>query len=219
MMLAATLTLIHYMSSGHTENGLSPASFVVVGYTPFMMFRSIVGRSEATFESNRLLLYHRWVTLLDMMIARAAMEFAAIMFTTTLLLCIVTVAGIGTMPDKPLVFICAMLLLLWFSFSMGLVIASAASESSAFGRMVHPLLYLSLPASGAFYAMVWLPDHARTVLGWIPLANIFELLRYSEFANYPDTYADVSYVVAWCMVMTLLGLLGLTLIRRRMEIH
>ena len=64
MLLSIAITSIHYLLHVHTALGMEIAPFYLCGYTPFLMFRSIVNRATATIQSNRSLMYHRQVTLL-----------------------------------------------------------------------------------------------------------------------------------------------------------
>jgi capsular polysaccharide transport system permease protein len=198
---------------------MSIAEFTLVGYGPFLMFRQIVGRSESAVDANRSLLYHRSVTLLDCLIARAILEFLAVTASVFILLGLATAIGVGHMPINVLYTFEAMILLCWFSFALGMLIAAGAEKSHTFGRLVHPAMYFSMPASGAFFSMLSLPPKWRDVMTWIPLTHIFELFRVGQFPDYSDKYADPMYVIQWCMVMTLLGLFALRITRRNMHLE
>ena len=219
MMFAGTLTALHYAVSGRTsESSMSIASFTLVGYGPFLMFRQIVSRSESAMDANRTLLYHRSVTLLDILVARAMLEFAAVTSAVFILLALVTAIGIGSMPVQILSTFEAFGLLCWFSFSLGLLVAAGAEKSATFGRLVHPAMYFSMPLSGAFISMSALPNGAREILGWVPLTHIFELFRIGQFDNYTDRYSNPAYVLAWCLGLTLFGLFAIKITRRNMHI-
>jgi capsular polysaccharide transport system permease protein len=218
MLLASAVTAIHYLAYGRVTNGLSPASFTIVGYGPYMIFRGIVSRSESTIESNLTLLYHHRVTLLDMLVARSGLEFCAVTFAVVFLLAVATACGLANMPVDPLTFLGGMLLLLWFSFSLGLVVAAASERSAVFARLVHPTMYLTMPVSGCFVSLVWLPTKVAVAMSWFPLTGIFEMIRTGEFANYPDRYVDIPYVVAWAMCFMIIGLLSLKVVRRHINL-
>ena len=77
-LLALAVTLLHVATSARTGFGLDPIPFWVVGYTPFCMWRFMVLRAEAAIESNRTLLYHRMVTITDLIFARGLLELASV---------------------------------------------------------------------------------------------------------------------------------------------
>ena len=78
MMLGGAIGLLH-LASGHSmPGGLNPFVFWVVGYIPFYLFRGIVNRAPTGIAGNQSLLYHRHVTILDIMLSRHLLEFAAV---------------------------------------------------------------------------------------------------------------------------------------------
>ena len=217
MMLTSAVAAMHAYSGNEKMMTYDLAPFWATGYTPFIMWRGIVGRSESALESNRSLLYHRYITVLDILVARSVLEFVAVTATMFIILGLCAACEAGTLPQRPLLMFCGLLLLLWFSFATGACVAAACERKPVVGRLVHPLIYLSLPVSGAFYAMSWMPPGLQRVLGWVPTTHIFELIRMGEFAEYPDKFVDPSYVVAWCMALTFIGLLSLRIVRRHMH--
>jgi capsular polysaccharide transport system permease protein len=51
------------------------------------------------------------------------------------------------------------------------------------------------------------------------MVQIFELVRYGEFASAKDTYAHPLYIAGWCMVLTYVGLISLKIVRRHIHLH
>lgn len=218
MILAVTVTSMHLGTIGHSAQGLDPAPFWITGYTSFIMFRSVVLRAEAALESNRSLLYHRIVTITDMLIARGLLEGAGTALAMSILLGGATLCGLSTLPQRPILMLEGMGLLLWFSFGLSLVACAGCEMSPIFGRLLHPAVYFSLPLSGAFFALVWVPQPIRYYLTWVPMIHMMELIREGQFASYDSPDIDVSYAVGWCMVLTLCGLSWVVAIRRHMHI-
>jgi len=112
----------------------------------------------------------------------------------------------------------ALLLVGWFSFGLSMLVCALSHESPLIGRLIHPLLYLMMPLSGAFFAMIWLPLDWRALAGWIPLVPMFELLKVGMFDGYPETFVTLGYAIGWCVALTLLGLLALRLVRARIQV-
>src|SRR5690606_35438378 len=145
------------------------------------------------------------VTLLDMLVARALLELAS----SATVLCVLIVAAVALdfaeWPADPLLVGAALLLLGCFSFGLSMLITFLSHESPVAGRLVHPLLYLSMPLSGAFYSMAWFGKEIQGLLSWIPTVPIFELLRVGMFEGYSAEYGGVTYPLAWCAGLTLAG--------------
>lgn len=214
MLLAGAVALLHSGEHLRYLGGLRPVPFALVGYGLFIMFRSIVSRAETVLEANRPLLYHRQVTLFDMLAARALLEGASTTLALALLIFAAWTLGLSDPPARPLVLLGAMALMLWLSFGLSMVVAALSQRSHAFGRLLHPALYLSLPLSGAFFVLAWIPQPFRSALEWVPLVQIFELARRGMFAAYQTPYVDLPYLLAWCLSLTLVGMLALKAIRR-----
>jgi capsular polysaccharide transport system permease protein len=219
MILAITVTSMHMGTIGHSEYGMDPAPFWITGYTAFVMFRSIVLRAESALEANRSLLYHRVVTITDMLVARCLLEGAGTTLAMFILLGAAAMAGLGTMPERPLLLLEGMFLLLWFSFAMSLLVCAGCEVSPLIARFTHPVVYIMLPVSGVFFLLTWVPEPYRDWLWWFPMIHMFELIREGQFSVYDSPYVSVPYAVAWCMGMTLVGLASVGMVRRRLHLE
>ncbi len=218
MLLAGAVALLHAGQHLPLSGNIRPVPFAISGYALFILFRSMVSRAETLLEANRPLLHHRQVTLLDMLIARALLEIASITAVLAVLLCASWLLGLADVPADFVLVLAALLLVGWFSFGSSMLVCALSHESPLIGRLVHPLLYLMMPLSGAFFAMIWLPLDWRAMAAWIPLVPMFELLKVGMFEGYPDTYAQLGYAVGWCAAVTLLGLFALRLVRARVQV-
>src|SRR5277367_5876969 len=74
MLLAMAISGVHLAVHARLPYGMDIVPFYLAGYTPFLMFRQIVNRASGTIESNRTLLYHRQITLFDLLISRALLD-------------------------------------------------------------------------------------------------------------------------------------------------
>lgn len=218
MSLAGAVALLHAGSGSHGDT-INPVAFSLLGYTVFLMFRGMISRAEGTLESNMPLLYHRRVTIFDMMFARALLEGASTIVTYIALMGFITIMGLANFPDRPLELITAIILMFWFSFALSLIICAWTHDNRLVARLVHPATYILMPLSGAFYQLVWIPEPYRTWLSYFPLTIINELLRYGQFHAAKDTYVDIPYVVGWCLVLTYGGLVFIRATRRRVHLH
>lgn len=218
MLLAGAVALLHSGQHLPLSGNIRPVPFAISGYGLFILFRSMVSRAETLLEANRPLLHHRQVTLLDMLIARALLEIASITAVLAVLLCASWLLGLADVPADFVLVLAALLLVGWFSFGLSMLVCALSHESPLIGRLVHPLLYLMMPLSGAFFAMIWLPLDWRAMAAWIPLVPMFELLKVGMFEGYPDTYAQLGYAVGCCAAVTLLGLFALRLVRSRVQV-
>ncbi len=218
MLLASVIGLLHY-ETGHTAygNDLKPLPFGVIGYTTFILFRGIVNRSEGVIEANAPLLYHRSVTVLDMILARAVLEFASVFMTFAIIMALIISVGMADSPARPLYLMLGWFLMWWYCLGHSLIITAITYENRTAGRLVHPYTYFMTGLSGAFYQVKWLPPTVREWASWLPTTSIFETVRYGYFDSCSDEYAYYGYTCAVCLISTWIGLVLMR--RMRDKIH
>jgi capsular polysaccharide transport system permease protein len=216
-LIGVGISALHaWQDTGQGARGVF--EFFVVSFTLFFMFRSIFGRAGGAMRGIAGLLYHRHVTLLDLVIARNLLEVAA---------CIVVIAVVqigimawgGAWPDEPFHMIAAVLLIALLAQGMGLCLAALASTSEVVDRLVQPITFLMMPVSGAFFLMQSLPEPVREVMAWVPLVHCFELMREGQFGDLYTYYYDLSYLAIWILASTMLGLALLRGMRSRIGLE
>ncbi|WP_084085777.1 ABC transporter permease [Cupriavidus sp. USMAA2-4] len=217
MLLAGSVSLIH-LGDPHHRGGILPVPFALGGYCVFIIFRSIITRAEGALHANQPLLYHRMVTIFDMLAARAVLETASSTAALFLLLAGACALGVAEPPARPLVLLAALALMSWFSFALSMMVCAATYVSKMAHRLIHPVVYLAMPMSGAFFLLKWIPEPYRGWLSWVPLTQIFELLRIGQFESFDSPYVDPAYLVAWCLALTLAGLACLRIVRRHIHL-
>jgi capsular polysaccharide transport system permease protein len=113
----------------------------------------------------------------------------------------------------------AIALMFWMCMSLSLPLSALQELSTATENLVHPFTYITMPFSGAFFLIEWIPSPYREWLTWIPIVHINQLLREGQFGGFDSQYVDVWYVVAWCLGLTFIGLLAIRAIRPHLEIN
>ncbi len=153
-----------------------------------------------------------------MLFARAVLELIATSAAFVILLTGAVALGLADPPARPLVMLGATVLMLWWSFSISLLVCAGCHASRLFERLLHPVTYLMMPLSGAFFALKWIPEPYRTWLYWFPMVQIFELFRYGQFEDLDDRYVDHFYIFGWCLLLTLIGLVSIQITRRHLHL-
>jgi capsular polysaccharide transport system permease protein len=75
-----------------------------------------------------------------------------------------------------------------------------------------------MPLSGAFFVLSEFPSEIRNLFYWIPLSHIFELLRYGWFDSAKPDFIDPMYLGIWMFGSTLIGLLLISVVRKRIQL-
>src|SRR5262245_10435045 len=95
MLLCVGVMVLWSLAREPFEHGLPVVAFVFTGYMPLTLWRHITNKSVRLFRQNSNLLYHRHVTLLDVFLTGALLEFAGT--TTALFLVGATLTTIGAL--------------------------------------------------------------------------------------------------------------------------
>lgn len=220
MIFATGIGILHAGTGG--EFGMTdirPVPFAIVGYGTFIIFRNVVNRAGGTIESNAPLLYHRMVSLFDMLLARVLLEASGIMVSVFILLLLSYCIGLGTLPVRPAYIIIGQLYLTWFSFGFSMVICAITYENSTVERLIHPMTYFSMPISNIFVMMEWIPNPYQGWLEWVPMAQCSEIVRYGQFESASDKYFNFEYLTLICLCFTFIGLLSLNIIRKHVALN
>lgn len=212
-LLGGTIGLVHHLAGHALPGGLPTFVFWVIGYIPYYLFRGVLNRAAHAIEANRTLLFHRRITLFDLVLARNLLEGAAALgamaaFTLGF------GAVLGHWPAAPVTMLAGMALMLALSHGVAMLIAAGSLYTEMFDRLIHIVTYLALPVSGAFFMVFWLPGDLQRAALWIPTVHCFELVREGQFGTRVPTHHDVAYVLAWAVSLNLLGLAALRRARR-----
>lgn len=205
-----------FMSHEGKNSNIPVAAFALTGYSTIMLWRGMTGRLLGAVKSNKGLLYHRNVKVIDLCFSRALIETVAcgtsLVFVTFIFLSL----GIISVPDDPLKAFFGFFFYAWFSFNIACIFAYAFSVSEVVERISHVALYLAIPLMGGFYMVSWMPDNVQQFLLMSPLVNAIELLREGFFGTNSGAQYSISYLVEVNLPLTLLGLILLRKIKRQL---
>lgn len=201
------------------EHGLPMTAIVITGYVPLTMWRHCMMRAVKAFESNGSLLFHRQVTPLDIILARVLLEVAGTMIAGVLVAGGAMLLGFMSPPlDYGLLYL-GLLFQILFSLGSALLIASLSELSDLVEKSVSVFSYLSLPFTGAFTMVEWLPPHYRWLLLLSPSVNNIEMIRGGWFGSGVHPHFDVVYDAWITFLMILIGL-SLTLrVRKHISVQ
>lgn len=219
LTLGSAVALIHAGSHTNYGSDIRPVPFSMVGYCVFIIFRGIFTRAEGTIEANRPLLYHRMVTLLDMLVARALLEGAGVGSTLVILLGFAYVVDIAGLPFRPLWLILGVFYMVWLSFALSMICCAITHDNRLAARLIHPATYILMPLSGGFYMMKWIPLPYQDWLWYgMPFVHIFEMCRYGQFEAAEATFINLDYLTGVCLILTVIGCLSLRIVRRHVHL-
>jgi len=201
----------------HGGTGIPIVAFAITGYSSVLMWRNAASQCSAGIASNKSLLFHRSVLLIDVLVTRIALEIAGATMSFIVLSSIVTYLGLMRPPDDILLVVEGWLMLAWFGASLALLVGGGTSLTDTVHRVWQPTAYLLFPLSGAAFMVEWMPPRLQSLILYLPMVHGVELLRQGYFGNVVRTHYDVGYMAACCLVLSLLGLYVVREASKRIE--
>lgn len=210
------ITLWSFMKA-HSGGGISIVAFAITGYSYVLMWRNVSNRCAKAIEPNLSLMYHRYVKVLDLFLARIILEISGITISFITLMIIFYVLGIIDAPHDVFLMIMAWLLLTLFSTGLGLIVGVISETSEIFERVWHTFTYLFFPLSGAAYMVAFLPSNLQKLALYIPPLHGVEMLRHGYYGDAIRTYEDPWYLLVVSLVLIFVGLLSVAWVRNKVQ--
>lgn len=219
LLFASLVGILFRYMKGTEEHGISVVAFVASGYVPLVMFRTTLARAVKAFAANSSLLYHRQVTLLDLILVRFLIEWIGSMMAYAFIGPILILMGLFPVPADLGFFFFGWILYGLFTLATALIVAPLSELSEVIEKVVPVVTYLTVPFSGTFNLSSWLSPAARNVLLYSPPVSAMELMRYGIWGDRITPYYDAAYTLKVSLVMMLIGLVLCRKVRRVMIVE
>jgi capsular polysaccharide transport system permease protein len=198
--------------------GMSLIAFLTTGIVPFSLFRETTNRCLSAIDANKGLLFYPQVRPLDLVLARALLEFATHVVIMALFL-----GGLSLIEGPPqveswLATLGGISLAGGLGGAFGLLCCGLAVFSESVERILPAVIRPLLWVSAVFHPVESLPNAARDALLWNPLVHAIELVRGGWFPGYHARHADPWYVVSWILTLSAFGLTVERTARRRLQV-
>ena len=203
---------------GESHGKVGLFAMAVTGYSHVQLWRLVVLSSLSSIRHNAWLYYHQNVNAFDVFLARSLLLSLSIFVSFVLL------ASVGVLFDlmdpvrDPGLIIAAWCLDTLFCMAFASVMAGLSEMSDILEKLLHPLMYITLPLTGVFALAQWLPPRARVVVDWSPLANIAEMFRAGVFPLSVKTTYSVPFIVVSTLFLFAIGLPLMSYARRQIAV-
>lgn len=215
MFLVGGIILLWTVLYPAGKHGVSVAAFVISGYLPLTLWRHLIG-TPRLMSGNFGLLYHRRMTVFDVIVARSLTEIAGVSAAgLVVFFLLLSVGAIDWIEDASLV-LAGWLMMCWLGFGMGCLIAGLSEKSEVIENLIQPTQYLLLPVSGVFFMVSWLPKSAQDYALLVPLVHAYEMFRAGFFGRAVETHYSMAYVSLWAILLTTLGIWAMMSSRKRL---
>ncbi|MEZ7138010.1 ABC transporter permease [Komagataeibacter sp. SM21] len=196
------------------EHGLPMTAIVVTGYVPLTMWRHCLGHSVKAFESNGSLLFHRQVTPTSIILARAVLEIAGTTMAGLLITCGAIFTGFMKPPQYYSMLYLGLGFHMLFCIAISMIFASISEMSDLVEKGVSIFSYLSLPFTGAFSMVEWLPAKYRWYMMISPSVENIEMIREGQFGLNAHAHYDIFYNSWITLLLLIMGFYSTQRVRR-----
>lgn len=190
----------------HGGDNIPIVAFSLTGYSSSLLWRGVPARLAGALKSNRTLLFHRQVKVLDVYFARLGLEFMGTSTSFVILAIAMYASGWLTPPEDALQVTVGWLLLCWFSGGLSLSVAGLAERFDIVRKLWPPIAYFLVPLSGIAFIVDALPPKIQHIALYLPMLNALEYLREGWFGSLMHAHYDLAYVTIFNTVLTFTGL-------------
>lgn len=218
MILTAGVMLFWAITAGSTKLGVKVVEFVLTGYMPLTLWRHLSNSMVMLFRRSAPLLYHRQISVFDLVFAKVGLEFIG----TSIAFLVVwgTLNVVGAVADiaRLDILIIGWLMMAWLGTAGGLILAALTERSETSERFIQPFQYLSIPISGAFTLVDWLPTWGQKAILYNPMVHCYEVFRAGYFGPSVVTHYSYSYFVMWAFALTFVGIVAVHKTRAHVQL-
>lgn len=215
MIFTLGITALWTATKSLHGSDLPIVGFALTGYSSILLWRNVANRCSRAVEANAALLYHRNVKIIDLMLSRIILEMAGATISFMVLAITFIALGFMAMPADLSLMLTGWFLTAWFAASLGLNVGVVSETSEVFDRLWHAFTYILFGLSGAGFLVDWLPENMQKVVLYIPMVHGTEMLRHGYYGDIITTHEDPSYLIIFNLVLTLLGLLGVKYLSKK----
>lgn len=219
MILTAGVMTIWSLTMGSTKGGIKMVEFVMTGYMPLTLWRHLTNTSLMLFRRSASLLYHRNVSLFDIVGSKICVEFIGASAALLVVWGSLNVMGLVQGIAEPSMFLLGWMMMAWMGAACAMILAAVTERSDTAERFVQPIQYLMIPVSGAFALTDWLPAWAQKALLLNPMVHCYEVFRGGYFGPEVTVHYNLIYFSAWTFVLTFIGVKAVQRTRAHVQIQ
>ena len=215
MLFTLGVTALWTATKSIHGSDLPIAAFALTGYSTVLLWRNLPGRTIGAIRASSALLYHRNIKPLDIYLARIFLEVggASISFMVLGML-FIAIEWIAP-PEDILIVTLGWFSIAWFGAALAIFLGTVSYLSELVDKFWHPFSYLMFPMSGAAFLVSALPRNFQEIVLLLPMVNGVELVREGYFGSKFVPVYDLSYLIVFNLVLSVVALMFLRYVSRR----
>lgn len=219
LLLTVGVMIVWSFTMGASKQGVKVVEFILTGYMPLTLWRHMTNGPIGIFRRSAPLLYHRSITLFDILIARQVLEFISASAAFLVVWGFLYAVGIVSAIARPDLLLVGWAMMAWLAFGVGAIIATLTERSETAERFIQPIQYVILPLSGAFFMVDWLPSFAQHAVLLNPMVHCYEVFRAGFFGDTVTTHYDTAYFAPWALALLFVGVLAVQRVRAFVQLN
>ena len=208
MLFTLGVTALWTATKSVHGSDLPIVAFALTGYSSVLLWRNMPGRCIGALMANLSLMYHRNIKVLDVYTARILLEFGGATISFATLSVVFIAIGILDPPEDIIKVAGGWMLLAWFGAALAILLGALSHESEIVDKLWHPTSYLLFPLSGAAFLVDALPRFAQEFVLYIPTVHGVELVREGWFGALARAHYDLSYLISFNLVLSMVALIA-----------
>jgi len=217
MLFTLGVTAIAHATGLTKATNISVTEFMLIGYSTILLWRNMPNRCVLALQPNFDLLFHRQVKPIDIFLARCILEATGATISFFVLSTVFHNFGMVRAPYDVLQVAGGWFLLMWYAFSISMLVGAVSERTELVERTWHIVQYLMIPLSGSFFMLQTFPPEFRAILLWIPTVSCVELMREGYFGPSITAYYSAAYVAIFNSIAFLAALLQIRIVARELS--
>jgi capsular polysaccharide transport system permease protein len=202
----ALLLTIYHISNREVVFGDDMQLFFATGLAPALGFNYLSRFMSVSLLANKSMTAFPVVRVLDIMLARAFLEFMGMNLAILVLVIALTVSGSNIFPHDPAAALLAYVVTMIMGVGVGIIISVFAAIWPMFAllwALFTALLYIS--SDGPIYLHAF-PREVLYAASWNPVFHAVQWVRSAYYQGYPTDYLDKTYLIGWAFASVAVGL-------------
>lgn len=208
------LLTVYAVVGKKSEFGDDLQLFFATGLLPVMTFMYVSRFMSISLIANKSLMAFPVVRLLDIVLARAFLEFIGIVISFILIYIYLVSTGSNPVPIHPSEALEAFFFTTILSIGFGIIASVISAIAPVFTMIYGFAMVVFYLTSGAPIYLHSFPEQVLAGVSWNPVFHAVEWVRSAYYLGYPTEFIDKQYLVGFAIGSVCFGLLLERVVRR-----
>jgi capsular polysaccharide transport system permease protein len=212
----AILLIIYSVMNRQSAFGDDLRLFFATGLVPALTFGYVSRFMSISLIANKSMMAFPVVRLLDIVLARAFLEFIGIILAVLIIVIVLVSFGSNPVPRNPSGALAALFFTVVLAIGFGITTSVITAIAPMFAMIYGFSTIVFYLSSGAPIYLHAYPEEIIYICSWNPVFHAVEWIRSSYYLGYPDQSLDKTYLIGYALGSVAFGLSLERLLRPQM---